>query len=186
MSPTFACGIGSNIGINLGSTLPRVRPMSLRRTGRAPRDAPSSTSREFHRTSSDDAPRTGGDPATLETAGETALPGLSVSEGPSERLGKNNAPKPSRNYPGMGRLNHGFSSEWKLLCMDALESAGRIDPRHAAWRRKYLIARTLRAMRQPPAIGNQAQRADFVRGVTFPSGEVEGVLGRGTEEGCWN
>ncbi len=66
--------------------------MSLRRTGRVPRDTPSSTSREFHRTSSDDAWWAGGDPATLRRLVRPIFRGLSVSEGQIERLG-NHAPE---------------------------------------------------------------------------------------------
>ena len=82
LSPTFRWTSDRTSGL-VSASLPRVRPMSLRRTGRACRHAPSSTSREFHRTSSDDAQRAGGDPATLRRLVRPIFRGLSVSEGPT-------------------------------------------------------------------------------------------------------
>src|SRR5512135_665061 len=91
LSPTFARASDRTSGL-VSASLLRVRPMSLRRTGRVPLNTPSSTSREFHHTSSDDAWWAGGDPATLRRLVRPIFRGLSVSEGPIERLG-NNAPE---------------------------------------------------------------------------------------------
>jgi hypothetical protein len=75
--------------------LPRVRPMSLRRTGRAPLDAPSTTSREqtpdFLRRES----QTSGErPRDPYTAGEAVLPGATRSAKDNHERFGNHAPKP--------------------------------------------------------------------------------------------
>src|SRR5512135_714164 len=110
----------------------------------------------------------GGDPATLRRLVRPPYRGSRSAKDQSNGSGTT-PPKPSRDHPGTGRLNHGFRSEWKL--------GPQLTGETSQGRKNSPNVRPLRALRQPLAGRNRPrERISFVA-PRLECGGSEGVTG---------